>query len=494
MVQNFAELIVVLHGNIFLNHWILASDNDYLTDLPIFAILGLIFGPVHWLTIAEPVIVFALILLAAMMLVRRAAPPNTPLWPGAVAILLLLGIPFTPARQTFLIPAFHTATIMYCLYAVLILQPVLSGKHVNRLLFIPFLLLLFSAIASDPLTDAFFALPLLALLLLRVWFYQTLSLDEGIIFGLTLLACYSGAVWPHFTTFHQGFLVNVNYVPGVVPDMLHLISNLRGLFSLTLCWFDVSPAVLPPVYGAHVFAVTRLTLFVILFGAWTVIVWRMPRARDDGLQQFFTLGAICLALANVASINFYSLDHKEGVHLPEIRFLAPGFVILVIAGVIELQRFLPYLLKHLIWRRAAASIGIVCGLAFVLCAAQQVAKASLQPPGYQMAPSYDLTQWLLAQHYSYGIADYWNANMITAASDGKVICDPAMGIAPGIQYYPLNIDISRFQAKRRPQFVVIMKGNLSLVTMTGAVQAYGPPVKIDQLGSYTIFIPRSKEP
>jgi hypothetical protein len=168
--------------------------------------------------------------------------------------------------------------------------------------------------------------------------------------------------------------------------------------------------------------------------------------------------------------------------------MAPGFLFLVIAGVIELQKYLPYLLQRPALSRTAISFGIIFGSVFIFCAVQQVAKAALKPIGYQAAPSYALTQWLLARRYSYGCADYWNANMITAGSDGKVITDPLLGVDNGVQFFPVNVDMSRFLAKSRPQFVVIMKDNLSHVTFSRVAQSYGPPAELYQLGNYTIFI------
>jgi hypothetical protein len=494
MVQNIPELIAVLHGNIFLNHWILGADNYYFTDLPFFVIMGVVFGPMHWLTVVQPVIVYTLLLFAAMLLVQRARPPDLPSWPGALAILLMIGMPFTLARQMFLVPAFHAGTIMLCLYALLILQPILSGNRIHRLLFLPFFLLSFAAVTSDPMAYAFFAIPLLALLLLRLWLYRVFRLDEAITFALTLLAVGAGTIWPGFTASHGGFIVNANYFLGFVPDQPHLMSNFRGLLVGVLYWFDASPEILPPIFGAHILAVTRFACLLIVLGACMMVIWNMPRAQNDGLVQFLVLGALCLLVANLISINFYNYDQGNSTHLPVIRYIAPACLFFVIAGVIQLQNYMPHLVLRPVLLRIAVSFGIVFGLVFILCAAQQVAKAVLLPTGYQAAPSYALTQWLLARHYSYGGSDYWNANMITAGSDGKVMTDALLGIDTGVQFFPLNTDMSRFLAKRRPQFVAIMKDNLSRVTFARVVETYGPPAELDHLGNFTIFITQGAMP
>jgi hypothetical protein len=43
-IQNYAQLLSVRDGNIFLRHWVFSSDNDYFTDLMFFVVLSFIFG------------------------------------------------------------------------------------------------------------------------------------------------------------------------------------------------------------------------------------------------------------------------------------------------------------------------------------------------------------------------------------------------------------------------------------------------------------------
>ncbi len=113
MTQHYREMLAIFNGNVLLDHWKLAVDNYAFTDLIFFLIFGAVFGTKLWLLYAVPTFTFSMLLVAAILLVVRTAPaPAGRAWPGAAAVLLLFGLPFSPGQYMFLVPAFHVNSVM----------------------------------------------------------------------------------------------------------------------------------------------------------------------------------------------------------------------------------------------------------------------------------------------------------------------------------------------------------------------------------------------
>ena len=338
-VQLVVEALGVLHHNLLLDHWALTIDSFYFTDLPLTTILTALFGPRLWLIYVAPVLVLALVLLAALLLVARAAPAGAARWPGACAVLVLLGLPFSPPQRMFLVAAIHIGTLLFCLLALLIIQPALSGRRLNRLLLPLFVLLLFMASAGDPQADVLFIIPVLLLMALRLWLWPaTCSADDALIFAGALCAGVAGALWPGFIAHHHGYATIFDFVAGFVPNISQAGANARAVVQSLRLLMDAKAAALSWVTWPGVLAATRLLTLGAVLVLSLLVIWRLPRARNDGVKQVLVLGGLCLFGANAMSQGF-AVAVSGGPEAPgaAVRYVAPGFVLLVIAAICETQ-------------------------------------------------------------------------------------------------------------------------------------------------------------
>lgn len=494
-VQTLVEATDSLRHNILLDHWVLGVDSFYFTDLPFSLVLTALFGPQLWIIFVAPVLVLALLLLAALLLVARAAPAGVPRWPGAVAVLVLLGLPFTPPQSVFLVGPIHIGSLLFCLLALLIVQPALSGRPLNRKLLPLFLLLLFMACASDPQADAIVALPLLLLMVLRRWLWPRAAArrgnDDVLIFAATLATVVAAALWPTFVAHNHGYATTLNFVPGFVPGPVQAVANVQAVWQSLQLLSDARAATLYGVTWPGLLAATRLVVLCAVLALCLRIAWRMPRARDDGVRQLLVLGAACLFAADVISQGF-AVAVSGGPEAPgaAIRYVSSGFVLLVIAAICEAQSWTArgWMTRGGPRRAVGGVAGVFCALS-VLAAAETVAAAS-RTNGVALAPQYPLIQWLERSGLRYGVGDYWSTQMIEALSQGRIAADAVINEPNGLVPYKLVINLSRITAGRHPQFVVIPPPppNSFGITPANITAAYGAPTEIDQVGKYQIAI------
>ncbi len=484
LIQSALEISSIRAGNILLHHWILGVDNFYFTDLPPFVALSALFGVHPWLIWFEPAVVYALLLFAALRLVRRARPPGVPAWPGQAMVLLLIGVPFGVADQSLLHADEHTATIALSLYALLLVQPALQALPFSRWRLLPFGLLMFALVASDPQAAAFCCAPLVVLVILRFWLHPRWAWDDALVAFATLIGAGAGAFWPHFIAHNQGFTTNQNFLTTFVADPRTLLKNagavacaLRALFSARTDGITGVPAA--------ILAATRFTTLLLAAMFCVRVVWRAPRALREGSAQVLILGLVCLGAADAVSQTF-TVAITPGPDYPNaaVRYVTPGFILMAIAAAMSAQDFC----AGQRWRwRAGVLTGAVVAVIFGLCACEVTALAMQARAGIRAAPQYALANWLIARHLTYGVGDYWTAQMVTGLSSGKVVVD-AVTAVNGLSPFALVLNRTRFDSGQAPQFVVFAPGNVFGVARGSVVAAYGRPAQVDQAGKYTVMI------
>lgn len=484
-MQNANEAGAVLSGNIFLHGWVLALDNFYLTDLPLYVLGQAFFGAHLWLIYAIPAVNYALLLAAAVLLVLCACPQDAPAWPGALAILVLIGLPFQPGAQMLLISDFHTATIMFSLYAILAIQPVLRGEAFARWRFVPFTLLLFAAAASDPMAAMFLALPLFALLAFRLVQYRGLRRDEVLLTACTLAACLWAADLPAILLVLHGFTMRPSFSTGTVRTLPALLINASAVLASLRILFNALPAGLAGIAGGGVFAASRLLVEVAVMAASLLILLRLPRGREAGIAQLLALAAFCLAGLDALSATFFAaVTPGPGFPNAAVRYVAPVFVFLSIAAAIAMQDGWNGLMLH---RRLAATTACLFGAIFLFAAGQAAAAAALAPAGVYAAPQYQAAQWLLARGLRYGVGDYYTTELLRALSLQQLMADP-MTVAGGLVPMRFWTDTSRFDAHERPQFVIFPPVNWYGITSAAAEKTYGPPLRVTQIDGFTVLM------
>jgi hypothetical protein len=475
LVQSFNAADAIVGGRLLLQHWSLVSDNFCFTDLPFYA-AGRIFSGGIGLIYLVPVLVYALLLLAALRLAGSAA--------AGAAVLMLIGVPFTPGLYFMLVSDDHAATIMLCLYALLAIEPVLALNKMDQWRFVPFGLLTFAAAASDPQADVYFVAPLLILPVLRAWWQPKFRTDDWILFGCALVAGLAAAIWPRFMAAVHGFETQPDFSWAFTPGPLGLAANARAYLRGLKIIFSARRAILPDGIFYWLFAKMREITAFVVFILCLRVIWRAPRILENGVAQLLVLGAVCVSVADLASQAFTDQIGAGGLYPNQaMRYMLPVPVFTGIAAAIELRDVMRQNSSGL-WRRMMTATGGLFAVIYAAAAAMGVAAAAEAPAGYTQVPQFALANWLKARGLDEGVSDYAGAQLLTAlgVSTGAVI--NKNGVIP----FRWIGDMQALDAGRPPEFAVVMAGNGDGLTTNVFVKAYGTPMEVDDVGNNTVLI------
>jgi hypothetical protein len=483
VVQSFNEMCAVLHGNVLLHHWVLSADNFYFTDLPLFIIGGALTGSARFLIYLVPVIVFSLLLLAAL---RLAAAPGAGRFASMAAILFLIGIPFGPLASFMLGADIHIATIALCLWAMVCAQPALSRQPFRRWRLLPFSLAIFAIAASDPLGDVICIAPFCLLVGLRFWLGMGWWRDEWLVLACTIAATVLGILVISLLSHNGGFTMGQTYSLDFVNSVHDMKRDASAVLAGVQILFNARLNALGGVFLAPLLAGMRLVTMGIVLALCLLVLWRLPRAPQSFMQQWLVLGAVCLFATNSLAASFHvAVVAGPGFPGASVRYVTPVFIFTSCAAVLEGRAWLSsgcrWLPPKLFWPLAACCLAINS-----LSAVPTAAYAARQPAGYLNAPQANLSTWLYQHHFTYGVGDYWTAGMVNALTKGNVSIDPVYGAGGELRPFRWLGDMARFDAHRRPQFVVYSVPNLFSIDMAGVTASYGPAQQVFQVERYTV--------
>lgn len=339
-IQNYAQLLSVRGGNIFLRHWILSSDNDYFTDLLFFVVFSFVFGKGLNLVFIVPFFVYCLFLSCCMIIVARAAESRAERYFGLFLVLFLLGLPYGPWLHLLFQSSIHTGTITLCLCAIVIAQPVLSGRPFKCYMLVPFTVLVFAISASDPFAIFFFLSSLPVLIILRAWLFRKLRAAEWALFGCAILGSALGIEFISILSHNGGFSTAISFQTTFVTTMQGLERNAYAVVRALQILFTARVGILGSSNELHIVASTRLITAIFCALLCLLVIWHMPRSPRSGVAQFFVLGAASLAVANSLSGFFSMTTCCGGPNYPNtaIRYVTPIYVFVSLAAVMQFQR------------------------------------------------------------------------------------------------------------------------------------------------------------
>ncbi len=480
-IQNYGQFLAIHRGNVLLQHWVLSSDNFYFTDDLPFLLLSFVFGSGLNLIYIVPFVTFCCFLVACFWLVARAAKTEQALYFGLFLILFLLGLPYAPWLDLMLRSAIHIGTITFCLFATLLIEPILSNRPFNRAIFLPYGLLVFVISFSDPFAEFFFVTPLLILVILRAWLSQRFRADDWAIFGCTILAVGFGMVAAAGIALHGGFATGQAFFPDFVSPEAKFVANVQGVLRGLQILFTARMAVFDNAWVAA----SRMLLagIAVLLSVWVVL--RMPRA-PSGVSQLFVLAVSVVVFADAVSKTF-NMAVSDGPGFPNaaIRYVIPVYVFMSLAATLEAQRIF-FVIRQRQLRNTAVAILVIVALPFFYAAAQASMVAAHARPGVRNCPEADLTAWLLAHRFRYGLGDYWTSQMIFDLSQTRIGTVPVLVSGNRLALFGWNCDVSLWNHMQPPQFVVISPAPPPFTTAT-AEATYGAPQKIYPVGPYTVL-------
>ena len=474
-VQSYTEMLAVRAGNVRLQHWVLATDDYILTDLVPMLAGSLVLGRGAALIYVVPFVVFASMLATAIQIVRTVARTHEGRLAGAYTVLLLFGIPWSLLYYFFFWSDFHIATITLALVAILTVAPVWSNEMLRRWRLLAFTCLIFAAAFSDPLADVLLAAPVVLLVMLRAWSSGVFRSHEWLVAGCAAFGAAGGLIALHLlertgTSFSIRSSASLDFVPNIgaaLRDLHALLGAEQVLFNARARLFKMMPL-------HELIAALRLLTASGVAALCGAVLWRLPRSPHAGTAQLLVAGGLCVTSLATFSSKF-AASVATGDHFPgaAVRFGVPIFVFLGLAAALELASLASR--SHPRWLLVAGSC-----LALVQASGAAVAtlKAAKAPAGIHAGPDAELAVWLLRNHFSYGVGDYWDTQLVEALTSGAVKADPVVNIGGPLQLWPWLTDTSRFGPRNRPQFAIIRPYGLIRVDLASVTRTYGTPVDI----------------
>lgn len=474
-VQSYTEMLAVRSGNVRLAHWVLASDDYILTDLAPMLVGSLVLGRGTYLIYFVPFAVFATMLATSIQVVRACTPTRAGRLAGGYAVLLLFGIPYSLLYNFFFWSDFHIATITLSLVAVLTVAPALSAEAFRRWRLLPFSCLVFAAAFSDPLADVLLVAPVVVLVVLRAWLYGPGRADEWLVAFCAAAGAGCGGVALHLLVrTGASFSIRPSASLNFVPTAGAALHDLYGILGALQVLFNARARLLRTLPLHELIAALRLLTALGVAASCGAVLWRLPRSRQRGVSQLLVAGALCVTvLATFGSTFAAAVAPGDDFPGAAVRFGVPVFVFLCIAAALEfgaeVGRVRPGLLPV-----AGACLALAQGLG----AGVATFRAAQAPAGIHAGPDAELAAWLLRKHYSYGVGDYWDTQLVEALTGGAVRADPVVNVGGPLQLWAWLTDTSRFGPRNRPQFAIIRPYGLFRVDLGSVTRTYGTPASI----------------
>jgi hypothetical protein len=458
----------MLHGNLLLHSWILSDVSFYTTELPqymlIEAVRGLDPGVVH---IAAAMTYTLLVVLAALLAKGQASGRQAAIR-MAVAAGIVVAPQLGPSADVLLLSPDHVGTCVFLLATWLLLD------RAGRRWWVPPTVgaLLAWGLIADPLV--FFAglAPLLLVAGLRAG--QEIAVRHHKVrqawFELALAAAAVAAL--AVAKAAQALIQALGgYLIWPVGSGVITAGKLAHNLSLTLKGIAV-------LFGAGYFGVKAGPPAPLILVHWVGLGLAVAAVWAGG-RRFFretSLVTSVLTVAVVINVGMYLVSTKA-LSLDSAREMAPALAFsAVLAGRLLADRLLTARLAPLL---AVALAGYGLSLA--------VSAASPAAPAEKTA----VTGWLARNHYRYGLAGYWNANIVTLTSGNQIRIRPLYSVSGRFIQYPWESQSGWFDPQRQyANFMVLgpIVEPYFRPSYAAVVATFGKPAHVYRIGDDTVLV------
>jgi len=468
----------MLHGNPLLSGWWTADVSFYTIELPEYVLAEVFRGLRPDVVHICGALTYTLTVLLAALLARGRARG----WAGVARALLAAGLMLAPGivggTEALLENPDHLGT------AVPILTMLLLPDRAPERWYVPAAVcgLLAWTQVADQLTLVAATAPVAVVAVVRLralavrrrprqglWYDALLLVAAIVSAGVGWAA---GAIIRGLGGFHQSPLVY-----GLLSPASRIPANMRVLGQTLLLLFGANnPGHANPGGTRQMLAIIaelHLIGLAVAAAGFAVAVAVFLSSRTDRVTQIVVAGTVATLAVGVFGTVLPSLANAH-----EIAIVLPF-------GAVLAGRTLPSLIPGR-WRASrvaapALAVWLASGLAALCFAASQ-------PP--IRSADQELANWLAGHQYTEGLAGYWQANVTTVTSGGKVLVAPVNYQATAVwRWYS---SVSRYdQGRRRANFVVAVtdpgagQGGLS----TAAVRrSFGPPARQYHVGQYVVMV------
>jgi multisubunit Na+/H+ antiporter MnhC subunit len=466
--SNALEAWDMLHGNLLLHGWTVTDVSFYTTELPEYMLLELIRGMNAGLVHTAAACTYAVLVLLAGLVAKGRATGRE----GVVRVLVGSGIMLAPQLGTPVFTLLGVSDHVGTGIPLLLIFGVLD--RAPRRWYLPpvIAVMLTWALVADRLVIAAALVPLLLVCCLRV--YRS----------VVLLNKPLGEQWLEVSLFGAGVVAL-----GVSLLITRLLVRLGGYTVLGLALHVAKVSALPHTFrltGQGVLGLYGADFFDMPFGPQMIIAlvhlagvilagWAVCRALrrffgcDDLLVQVLVTGIV----VNLAVFAFSNLPFSLWDARNMSPVLAFGAVLAgrLLAGDLIRLRLLP-----------ALAVMLACYTAFLGFDVVQPQTA---------AHDQALADWLVAHNFKYGLSTYFESNITTLDSGGRV---HLVGVSWGAGKSVPRIyqsDASWYDPTLHYANFIVNTGAdkpKALIPPGDWLTAFGPPAKTYHYGPYTILV------
>lgn len=486
-IESFNALHGFLKGNVLLKGWFLTTDNFYLSDLPLF-VLGSVFLHTNTALIyLIPYFTLLCLLAGAVLLVWQSGKTKAQKQWGAVSVLLLIGIPYSQATSILLVSGCHAAIITYSVFGLIAAQKILEKPNFHPVWLVIFSLIVFIASSSDPQVDVYFIAPFIILTAIRTWLLRMVSRQEIYLLTASIMFGAVGSIFPYVLAHIGGLHIVADVSSHFIPTLQALIHSTIAFIRQMAMSFGALPIILFGLPGHRIIALSHSFVFLLVIILCGRIFWNLPYRRDAVMSQWLLCGILLLAVADIMSALFAGLPANPPPGQPTFmfRYVTPAFIYAALAAIIEGQDFFAGRSSKL--QRRAKYMAFVMAFFLLLPAAEAITKAARQPDYLSVMPQQKLSDWLIAHRLTYGVGDYWTAQMLNALSAGQVTAD-SITLNTHLVAFHWAGDSHNIDSHRSPQFVVFTPKNDWNITLQDVTNTYGLPASVTNLNGYIIAI------
>ncbi len=460
----------MLHGNLLLRGWSMTDVSFYTTELPQYLLVELVRGLNADVVHVAAAMTYTLAMLLAALLAKGTATGREALARVLIAAGIMLAPQLASGVNILISSPDHIGTAVPVLLIWLILD------RAPRRWYLPVLVgvLLAWAAVADQLVVYIAALPLVLVCAVRV--YRAVQVErkplaaqryELALGGSALAGVAVAALALRLIHSHGGFYVlaaPTQFAQDGPTLLTHVGIAFEGLLLL----------------GGADFLGLRLTAstaFIMLHVVGVVLAgwaaWLAARRflRDsDMVTQLLIAGVLINLIA-------YVLSTKAGA-VTATREIAPVLPLsAALAGRLLAGRLLTARLVPLLLLVAA---GYLAGLGSEIS----------QPPA--PAQNQQLTSWLTARHLQTGLSGYWQSNVVTLTSGGRVRIRLVTPVGGRLTRGTLETNASWYDPRRNRATFVVLAPSIAEYpgfSSTGQVLAtFGPPAHIYRVGRYQVLV------
>ena len=464
----------MLHGNILLRGWSASDVSFYTTDLPQYILVEALRGLGGDVVHVAAAVTYTLIVLISVLLARGSATGSE----AAVRMLITAGILLAPqppqisnGAYVLLLSPDHVGTMVPVLAAWLVLDrargrwwpPLIAG------------LLLAWAVVGDTLSLLTGVAPLLLVGAARAYrkvLVKRLPVASAW-WDLSLAAAAAGAAAIAWLTLAL-IRANSGIVVWAPTTSMVNAGSLPSRF-----WFTVKGVLVLfgcDNYGKHPGLITLLG--AVHLAGFCVAAWATARAirrfwRDSDLAaQLLAVGVVINLVAYLAAVSLLGARELAAV-LPFSAVLAGR----LLGGPVMRTRLVPLM-------------GLLM-LGYVLALGYGVTRPAAPADNQQ------LTSWLAARHFRYGLAGYWEASDTTLASGNRVQVRPVSVINGKIAPYqwlskPWEIETSWYNPRLHDATFLVVgpgpHGDAGFAPRYAVGATFGPPAHTYHVGLYKVLV------